>query len=316
MSIKAVSQRGNLDWANSKAVIIENQGETSSCRYALSLAEFQEQFPALHEEKAIWYKEITVGGEEWKKFFSDMNWSPSDKIYDKRYTSFISFHKMLSLRAPVLDTALSENQIQILSSDYGCDPDYGDAIVQYQIADAVLSYSFVEGKEYNDHSIQECFINGFLREQHDYPLWTDIPEKLLAEIVKVPFDMHFIEYDDEDYTEELANELLLEAENHGLSNVVTQEDDCYLTIFAGAMCNVNWIGHEKYGNYYRGEKKMRCQRCKRECQSFRMSWLNTQMICDHCQLEETEHPLYEKAKERELEEVKKGNYNYPGLLEK
>jgi hypothetical protein len=38
------------------------------------------------------------------------------------------------------------------------------------------------------------------------------------------------------------------------------------------------------------------------------------MICEDCQIEESKHPLYKKAKDTELEEVKKGNRNYPGLF--
>lgn len=45
-----------------------------------------------------------------------------------------------------------------------------------------------------------------------------------------------------------------------------------------------------------------------------MSWLNTEMICEACQIKEKKHPLYEESKKRELELVKKGIYNYPGIL--
>lgn len=60
---------------------------------------------------------------------------------------------------------------------------------------------------------------------------------------------------------------------------------------------------------------MRCERCHRRCFDVRMSWLNTQMICRSCQANERKHPRYDEAKRREYEELKKGNYNFPGILE-
>lgn len=59
---------------------------------------------------------------------------------------------------------------------------------------------------------------------------------------------------------------------------------------------------------------MTCERCKKNCNTFRMSWLNTQMICEDCQEKERTHPQYAQAKERERKEVMAGNYNYPGIL--
>ena len=58
---------------------------------------------------------------------------------------------------------------------------------------------------------------------------------------------------------------------------------------------------------------MKCERCNKDTNVFSCSWFNTQMICPECQEEEKNHPRYEEAKARELEEVKKGNYNYEGI---
>lgn len=58
---------------------------------------------------------------------------------------------------------------------------------------------------------------------------------------------------------------------------------------------------------------MRCDRCHEETFSTSMSCFNTDMICMDCEDREKEHPRYEEAKARELEEVKKGNYNFPGV---
>lgn len=59
---------------------------------------------------------------------------------------------------------------------------------------------------------------------------------------------------------------------------------------------------------------MKCQRCGKETNIHIMSMLNTDEICMDCKEKERKHPLYEKARDAELAEVKKGNYNYKGLL--
>jgi hypothetical protein len=37
------------------------------------------------------------------------------------------------------------------------------------------------------------------------------------------------------------------------------------------------------------------------------------MICTACQIEESQHSDYDKAKREELESLKSGNYNYEGI---
>jgi hypothetical protein len=64
-------------------------------------------------------------------------------------------------------------------------------------------------------------------------------------------------------------------------------------------------------------KRTTCQRCGGSLENGRIcSMLNTQTICMDCKDAETKHPDYEKARQAELEEVKKGNYNYGGLYGK
>lgn len=58
---------------------------------------------------------------------------------------------------------------------------------------------------------------------------------------------------------------------------------------------------------------MKCERCFKDSISLSGSWFNTDMICPKCQEEEKNHHRYEEAKARELEEVKRGNYNYEGI---
>ena len=60
-----------------------------------------------------------------------------------------------------------------------------------------------------------------------------------------------------------------------------------------------------------------CDRCKGSLKDGRkMSFLNTDCLCLKCAEEERNDSRYKKAKEKELEEIKKGNYNYPGLYQK
>ncbi len=59
---------------------------------------------------------------------------------------------------------------------------------------------------------------------------------------------------------------------------------------------------------------IKCERCLKETTVTTMSYLNTEMICLECDLKEKDHPQYKEAKEAELAEVRKGNYNYKGLL--
>lgn len=58
----------------------------------------------------------------------------------------------------------------------------------------------------------------------------------------------------------------------------------------------------------------KCDRCKRTDVSLTMSRLNTDMCCPECLAKEKKHPRYQEALEAEMAEVRKGNYNYPGLL--
>jgi hypothetical protein len=60
-------------------------------------------------------------------------------------------------------------------------------------------------------------------------------------------------------------------------------------------------------------KKMKCARCGKEVICYIMSFFNTDNICLECEKKEKAHPRYAEARRVELEEVKKGNYNFPGI---
>jgi hypothetical protein len=44
-----------------------------------------------------------------------------------------------------------------------------------------------------------------------------------------------------------------------------------------------------------------------------MSRFNTDVICAVCVGKERQHPEYEKACEVEIDEIRKGNYNFEGI---
>lgn len=56
-----------------------------------------------------------------------------------------------------------------------------------------------------------------------------------------------------------------------------------------------------------------CDRCGKETDIYTMSFFNTDEICMECRKKERVHPKFEEARKREVEEVRKGNYNYPGI---
>ncbi len=58
---------------------------------------------------------------------------------------------------------------------------------------------------------------------------------------------------------------------------------------------------------------MNCDRCSKKTISWTMSRFNTEDICPLCEAHEVAHPQYEEARRVELEHVKRGNYNFPGI---
>ena len=60
-------------------------------------------------------------------------------------------------------------------------------------------------------------------------------------------------------------------------------------------------------------KKKYCDRCGAELKVRTMSMFNEDVICMDCKEKETHHPDYEKARKADLEEIKRGNYNFKGI---
>lgn len=58
-----------------------------------------------------------------------------------------------------------------------------------------------------------------------------------------------------------------------------------------------------------------CVRCgvSFEKEAYSMSYFNTDECCLECLEQEKKHPMYQKAKEIERQEVAKGNYNFEGI---
>lgn len=57
----------------------------------------------------------------------------------------------------------------------------------------------------------------------------------------------------------------------------------------------------------------KCDRCSTETSSTTMSKFNIDMICTTCHTSEQAHPDYQRARDIEAEEVRKGNMNFPGI---
>jgi hypothetical protein len=57
-----------------------------------------------------------------------------------------------------------------------------------------------------------------------------------------------------------------------------------------------------------------CNRCFGETNGITiMSMFNEQVICMQCKEIEKKHPKYNLASKTEIEEIKKGNYNFKGI---
>jgi hypothetical protein len=68
----------------------------------------------------------------------------------------------------------------------------------------------------------------------------------------------------------------------------------------------------KYLKKFEGFSNRSCDRCGKQTNTMSMSWLNTEECCMDCLEAEKEEPDYILAKQKEAEEVKRGNLNYGG----
>jgi len=58
---------------------------------------------------------------------------------------------------------------------------------------------------------------------------------------------------------------------------------------------------------------MKCQRCFTDTVCTTMSIFNMQTICMDCKKKEEQRPDYQKAVDKENQQVKNGNYNFKGI---
>lgn len=58
---------------------------------------------------------------------------------------------------------------------------------------------------------------------------------------------------------------------------------------------------------------MKCQRCRKETNSVIMSKFNTDEICLDCYETERQHPKYAEADQAEIEAIRNGDFNFPGI---
>ena len=255
-----------------KAILIEMDYKGSYGRYALTPEEFRAEFaeelsggmaePGEEESFTLspmvhmWYKEAEIGGELWENFFTDMEEGLPESDIENGNLAYISMDDMKSLKKYLPGEKENDlSDIKILSFEESHDKEYGNSLIQYQKGDAYVSFMFSDlDVTKKDLSIDELVnaVRDNLSEASAGPLWSALPEELLVEIILSDFDMRFIEYDDEDWNEELADKLFNEAVKLGIDNSVLsfQEDDCWLTFYAGAIGEVNWYGHYDFGRPY------------------------------------------------------------------
>lgn len=144
---------------------------------------------------------------------------------------------------------ITKEDIIILEVKDSTDADYGNSIVRYTLPDMNFeSYIFSkqDAIDHDDNIIKQEIMdqiseNGGI---NAYPLWSDMSDTLWELIADSEFDMRFAEYDDEEWNGERAEKIIKEAAKwQSLNKVVEYGEDSYITIFAGAMCCVNWYGY-------------------------------------------------------------------------
>lgn len=141
---------------------------------------------------------------------------------------------------------ITKNDIKIISVEETTDYEYGKSIVRFTISKKSFASYIFSNQRYNDYDetiIKQEIIDFIELNQgiESYPSWSELSEVLRELIMDSAFDMKFVEYDEEEWSEEKAQEILDEAGRwRSFENVIEQGEDCYITIYASAMCCVNW----------------------------------------------------------------------------
>lgn len=141
-------------------------------------------------------------------------------------------------------------EINILSFEECLDKTYGETIVQYS-SQGKTSFAFSQlaiDKVAENPAVLAEDLRVQLDENQKMPLWSLLSDNLLAVVTENPFDMHFVENDDDGWCEEEVDALFAEVCSRGLLGAVTcGEDGALVTVYAGAMGSVDWTGHPVYG---------------------------------------------------------------------
>lgn len=146
-------------------------------------------------------------------------------------------------------TGSIKSELSLISAEECWDSDYGISIVQYSRGNGSVYFAFSNLLPNDVLFRPTLFLSELneLNESDKLPLWSDLSPKMLDLVMESSFDMLFIEHDDDSWSEDLAEEIWDESLAKGLDSVVTLGDDCYLTVYAGAICSVNWNGHPVLG---------------------------------------------------------------------
>lgn len=56
-----------------------------------------------------------------------------------------------------------------------------------------------------------------------------------------------------------------------------------------------------------------CERCGEQHVPLIGSYFDESMICPRCEAIERQHPDFKRARDTEMQQVRAGNYNYPGI---
>ncbi|MBQ8248103.1 MAG: hypothetical protein IJZ42_13325 [Lachnospiraceae bacterium] len=152
----------------------------------------------------------------------------------------------------VLEKELTSSDIKILSVEECPDGDFGASIVQYQKGDVIsFAFSDMEPQDVLNNpgwAAKDIEIHMALDKKTEWIKWSDVSENYINAVTRYPFEMCFIENNDDEWSEAMSDALWDEICNLGASDTITcGEDGCLVTVYAGAMGDINWNGHSVYG---------------------------------------------------------------------
>ncbi len=152
----------------------------------------------------------------------------------------------------MLEKEFTPSNIKILSVEETPDGDFGASVIQYQKGN-VISFAFSDMNPEDvvnnpEWAAKDVEIHLALDKKTEWIKWSDVSENYINAVTREPFEMCFIENDDDEWSEAMSDALWDEICNLGASDAVTcGEDDCLVTVYAGAMGDINWNGHDVYG---------------------------------------------------------------------